>query len=893
LTAGFSFANQYLNGKNAIYWWIKFACKNWWRLRFVEYSIREIRKVNKSMGEKTKNKMSVSSTTTNVSRCRPVHYNIHIEPDLKDFRFSGTVEISVNLVNATDAIVLNALDLAVWRSVVEISDHEVECTFRYDPDKENLTIFLPSKMEGVVLVRVDYEGRINNNMAGFYRSQYHTGDGVGYVAVTQFQESDARRAFPCFDHPSDKATFTLHLVIDSKLTAVSNTPVAHEESAGSGKKRICFHKTPVMSSYLVFFGVGLFDWIEDPGDILVRVVTTPGLTRFADLGLAFGRKAFSYCQDYFSVDYPLKKLDLIAIEDFAAGAMENWGAMTFRENLLLQDPETTSRAGQQRICEVIAHETAHQWFGDLVSPADWRYLWLNESFATYFGFGVVDHYYPQWDVWSQFLYTQTGSSMLRDGLHHTCAIEIAGGEHIVINASTAPIIYSKGASVLRQVEGYIGPKAFKDGLRHYLKTHAFDCASSEDLWKSLQEVSDVPVADMMHSWIYEPGHPVVTVNRKDCQLLLSQKRFTFLPNDSDQTWTIPVAISVCRDDGSITTLRTLMGSSLGVVDMRKDFLWYKVNAEQIGFYRVCYEDKENLERLKFAVLDQALTPSDRWGLQADIYAQVLTGEARVDDYLQFLRSYEKERAYLPIAGLASNLFHAFMVCHGSTKERISSVATRILEKVLADMGFVPSAGEAQTTSTLRDQILRHTVVYQTEGVRFWAKEKFKSLMAGEKVHPDVAGSVMQAGAMLCGHEALAWFEKQLQRSRSEHERLNILDALGSFEEHLLIEKALQFTLEHVPERNKFVTLCSMAQNPKAIPMMWEWFVAHIKSLETLHPVHFERVIASVVPVSGLGKEKAVKSFFEKYLKKKESFKDVIALSLEKLAINSRLRTSGS
>ncbi len=263
--------------------------------------------------------------------------------------------------------------------------------------------------------------------------------------------------------------------------AISNGAIEEEAPLDNGKKRITFEQTPKMSTYLVFFGVGEFEFTLDTEDPRVRVATLPGMKPYATFGLEFGRKSLAFSEAYYGVPYPLPKMDLIAIPDFAFGAMENWGAITFRENLLLHYPEITSKSGEERICEVIAHEIAHQWFGNLVTPADWKYLWLNESFATYFGYGIVDHYYPQWETWQQFLWGSTGSAMARDALLENFAIEIPGGDHVVINVSTAPIIYSKGGSILRQVEGYIGAENFQKGLQDYLKTFEYDNAASQDL----------------------------------------------------------------------------------------------------------------------------------------------------------------------------------------------------------------------------------------------------------------------------------------------------------------------------------------------------------------------------------------------------------------------------
>ena len=338
----------------------------------------------------------------------PVNYKIHLEPDLVNFTFAGTAEILFEAQQPTAEIVLDLLEIEIGRCRILQNDDSVDCAFSIDPSKEELRIALPEPLSGAIRLAIDYQGLINDAMAGFYRSKYSYQDQTGYMAVTQFEESDARRALPCMDHPARKATFDIAMDIDSHLVAISNGAVKETRMLDTGKMRVTFEQTPKMSTYLVFFGVGEFEFTPDEKDDRVRVATLPGMQEFAHFGADLGRKSLEFCESYYGIAYPLPKMDLIAIPDFAFGAMENWGAITFRENLLLHYPDVTSKSGEERIFEVIAHEIAHQWFGNLVTPSDWKYLWLNESFATFFGFGVVDHYYPQWDTWQQFLYSMTG-----------------------------------------------------------------------------------------------------------------------------------------------------------------------------------------------------------------------------------------------------------------------------------------------------------------------------------------------------------------------------------------------------------------------------------------------------------------------------------------------------
>jgi aminopeptidase N len=824
----------------------------------------------------------------------PVSYKIRLEPDLTALTFSGDIEIAVEASNPVSEIFLNALGLTVRRCNVLAGNELLQCQFSVDSQKERLNICLPREMTGRITLEIVFSGEINNRMAGFYASKYYSGGTWKYNAVTQFEESDARRAFPCFDHPSKKATFVIEMVIDENLVAISNGPITGEKPMDKGKKLVIFQKTPRMSTYLLFFAVGEFEFIEDTeGDILVRAGTMPGMTEYARFGMEFGKKALKFCEDYYGLKYPFPKLDLIAIPDFAAGAMENWGAITFRENLLLHYPGITSKAGEQRICEVIAHEMAHQWFGDLVTPSDWKYLWLNESFATYFGFGVVAHYHPEWDVWEQFLYSRNGTALVRDGLEETVAIEIPGGEHVVINTSTAPIIYSKGASLLRHVVEYLGEDEFKKGLRHYLKKHEYKCASSEALWEAFEETSEKPVTTMMKSWIEQPGFPIVKAKRDAGNLSLTQSRFTYLPGESGQTWIFPVTVRVFYKNGTAKNITALLREKDSVIDIGKNAISYKINYGQAGFYRVMYDEKHNLHELGKRISGKELPPVDRWGIQNDLYALTTLGNTSLDDYLALLSYYQKEDAFLPVMSIADNLFRTYLLMDGVKQKTVASFGKSFLEKVLLNIGFEPHHDEKHTRSILRDHIMVHAALYGSETITEFAVDKFTALLKGEEIHPDIRKSVMQIGALKGNEKTFTWLDQSFKSTESEHERMNILAALGAFSEKSLIQKTLEYTLKDVPERNRFIPVAYLASNPYALSSMWEWYVSHVKDLELLHPVHYERIIESIVPVAGVGKEEDVTGFFEDYIGKNKQFRDVIELSLEKLKINSRMKNMQS
>jgi aminopeptidase N len=821
----------------------------------------------------------------------PLNYKIRLQPDLENFTFAACAEILLDTPNSVKEIPFNILEIAVWSCNVLEKNKRVECPFLVNTRKEELRILLPEAMTGNITVRIDYQGHINDKMAGFYRSGYMRRKKQKYIAVTQFQESDARRAFPCMDHPAKKATFDIEMDVERNLVAISNSPIKSETILDNGKKRVTFDRTPKMSTYLVFFGVGEFQSVMDQNNPRVRVVTLPAKKKYAPLGLKFGRKALEFSEEYYGISYPLAKLDLIAIPDFAFGAMENWGAITFRENLLLYYPKITSKSGRQRICEVIAHEIAHQWFGNLVTPSDWKYLWLNESFATYFGYGVVDHFYPKWDTWEQFLQDMTTSALSRDALLETTAIEIPGGEHVVINTSTAPIIYNKGGSILRQIEGYIGKDNFRKGLQGYLSAHKYGCAASHHLWESFENVSNRPLGSRMKSWIEQPGFPMVEVEKVGRTLVLKQKRFTYLPKDFDQKWVIPIIISLFFDNGKSRQMTTLLDNTQKIIDIPADTVAYKVNDRQTGFYRVKYQDPKNIEALGRRISDRTLSTEDRWGLQNDLYAWVKRGDVTVNDYLQFLSHYREETAYLPLIGMVSSLSELYRIMDADYKEKISGWARPWYEDILEKIGYEPGKSEKNTMSLLREQLIWEAALFGSTRINEFAGHHFSALLGGAPVHSDLIRCVMQVVALTGDAQVFDWFDGRFRASGIEHERLNILVALGCFKDETLIKKSQNFVLETVPARNKVIPVVAMASNPYAISSMWDWYVSNLQEIEKFHPLLYERVIASIVPVAGMERADEVKAFFEDYMQKTDTAKDVITLSLERMEINLRMRST--
>lgn len=819
---------------------------------------------------------------------KPIHYDIHIHPDLNDFRFKASVQILLEARQPVDRVTLDAEDLDIDTCTLVRDGAAVSCRFDHDRTRHAMDIELPGQLSGRFSLTIDYTGNINDRMSGFYRSRYVENGETRFIGVTQFQENFARMALPCMDHPGRKASFRVTMTVDEKYEAISNTSPEEIKALDDGTKRIRFGKTPVMSTYLLFFAAGDFVSLTDETDKRLRVVTLPDLISYADTGLAYGRNSLHFCEDYYDIAYPLDKMDLIPIPDFAYGAMENWGAITFRENLLLYFPDATSKAGLERIFEVVAHEIAHQWFGNLVTPSDWKYLWLNESFATYFGYGVVDHHHPQWGVWDQFLHNNTHTAMGRDALRETIAIELPGAEKMAINSSTAPIIYNKGGSILRQVEGYIGQTNFKNGVRMYLKNHAYGNAESHHLWEAFEAASQQPIIAMMKSWIDQPGHPLVTVERRGNELVLTQRRFTFLPLDNDQQWLIPITITTFDDQDRSAQVKLLFSEKQTIVPLEDTVRAYKINEGQTGFYRVRYKGATDAEALGDLVSRKILSPVDRYGLQNDLYALVRAGESTMARYLEFLHYFTAEDAVLPLTSIADNLFRSFILTAGAQRDAIQAFGCDFLERILSDIGYLPGEDDSHTTTILRDQIIWQAAVFGATSTTTFALDQFAALQKATPVHPDISRSVMQVGAFAGDHSSRSWLESRFGTTGSEHDRINCLTALGCLSSWDDLEPALEFTLKNVPPRNQFIPIVSAGMNPLNAHRMWDWYLRNLSRLEAFHPLLYERVITGIIPTAGIGRRQEIGAFFNGYLDKKPELTDAVHLALEQLAVNELL-----
>ena len=588
----------------------------------------------------------------------PLNYKLTFEPDLKKFTFTGLESISINCKKSVNIITMNCAELKIKSCIVKSGQKIIKSTPKINEKKEELQIKLGEKIQGSSTVDLEFEGILNDRLLGFYRSKYQQNGKTKYLATTQFEAADARRAFPCWDEPEAKATFEISIIADKKFTAISNMPIKTKKKTGN-KTTYNFQKTPLVSTYLIYLGVGEFEYLTGKaGKIQIRVVTTKGNTSKGKFSLELGKKLLTSYEKYFGIKFPLPKLDLIAVPDFAAGAMENWGAITFRETILLYDPKTSSTRTKQFIAEVISHEIAHMWFGNLVTMKWWNDLWLNESFATFMATKFVDKFYPEWDLWNQFVEDAMNVAMGLDSLKTTHPIDVKVNSPAEIREIFDAISYDKGGCVLRMLENYVGEPNFQRGLKKYLSDFKYKNAQGQDLWDAIGKASGMPVTAMINTWLKQPGFPLVEVNQDGNNLKIKQKRY-LLESDkkfSKGLWSIPLSLGLEKE-----TSKTLFSKKSMSVKLPKNTIGFVANYGRKGFYRVKYDEGILLD-LKMLV-DQKRIPSiDRWAIQNDLFSLCVSGDEQVRNYLDFSDAYFDEDSYLASVNVAHNLASLYFSC---------------------------------------------------------------------------------------------------------------------------------------------------------------------------------------------------------------------------------------
>ncbi len=802
----------------------------------------------------------------------PERYEIRLTPDLSAAAFRGEEKISIQIHQPVREVVVNAAELEVY-DVCAIDSHgrRIEGTAVINAEHEQMTFEFSEPLEaGPCELHLAFTGILNDKLHGFYRSSYKDATGREKVlAVTQFESTDARRAFPCWDEPAFKAVFQITLVVDAALNAVSNTQAIRETAiAGTSKKEVVFAETIKMSTYLVAFIVGELEATEPlmVGSTPLRVWAVPGKRHLAKFAREIGSFSLSYFSRYYDLPYPGDKLDLIAIPDFASGAMENLGAITFRETALLVDEARATRGELERVADVVSHENAHMWFGDLVTMRWWNGLWLNEAFATFMEMLAVDAWKPEWRRWDSFTVSRAAALQV-DGLDSTRAIEFPVEKPEEAAGMFDVLTYEKGASVLRMLEQYLGADAFRAGIRVYLRRHEYGNAETTDLWDALEESTNQPVRAMMDSWIFQPGYPLIEVERDGRGLKLSQRTFRYLQDPSTPTlqWHVPVFLRAGTKAG-VSNRIILLSDEKVKVDLG-EAEWVVVNAGGHGFYRARYSP-ELMGGLKEGLQSGRLSPAERFNLVNDTWATALSGLTPLAEYLDLLSLLgdETDLNVWTIVIVSSHHLHRIF---DESQTRVFQARLRsLLQLPFNRLGWSPKKGEPELESQLRGEIvaalgvLAEAEMFQQQARRYYA--------AYEKDPSSVDRNLVPALISITAHTGDASdyekFYAKFKTAQTPQEEQRYLFALAAFRQQDLVDRTLQLTINgEVRTQNAPYLMRSLLLSKEARTKAWLFMKQHWDEMLRHYPDNaIPRMCEGIVGLVSSELEADVREFFSRH-----------------------------
>jgi len=806
----------------------------------------------------------------------PSRYDIRLEPDLTTLAFRGEETIAVSIAEPVREIVLNAVELAVDEAVVvDARGREQRATVSLDEASERCRLaFAEPLAVGAGRLRLVFRGTLNDKLRGFYRSVYKDPSGVSRtMAATQFEATDARRAFPCWDEPAFKAVFSVTLAIDPALTAVSNTRIVSETREGA-RQIVRFADSIVMSTYLVAIVVGELEHTEPTlvGATPVSIWCVPGKRRLAAFGQEIAVASLRYFEDYYGLPYPGDKLDLLAIPDFAAGAMENLGAITFRETALLVDEQAASHAELQRVADVVAHENAHMWFGDLVTMSWWNGIWLNEAFATFMEMLAVDAWKPEWQRWVAFGVSRAAALSV-DGLHSTRPIEFPVRAPREADAMFDVLTYEKGASVLRMLEQYLGPEVFRAGVREYLTRHRYANADTGDLWAALGRVSQQPIPAVMDGWIFAPGYPVVSVSVEGGELVLRQQRFTYLAEPlrwfgataataaTPARWQVPVRLRLAAG-GRETVERVLLTEPDTRRPLPAGFESVVANEGGHGFYRVRYD-----EALRERLLSRlpSLGAIERFNLVNDAWAVTVAGLMPLPQYLDLTARFRDERDK-NVWSVLIGAFHTLnRLVTPADRPKLEALVRDRAAPALAALGWTPRGGDDELTRQLRGDLIRalgtlgNERAVQARAAELYAGHERGAAPVDPNVLPALIAVLAHAGDEGRYHE----FFERFRTATTPQEEQRYLYALTAFPQPALVEQTLGRTIDgEIRTQDAPFVARALLMAVHAREQAWDFVKKHWDTMDRLYPKHgLRRMAEGVVGLATPELEADVHRFF--------------------------------
>lgn len=724
----------------------------------------------------------------------PTNYQLNLTPDREAATFTGTLVITGEKVGRpSQRLTFHQKGLKFTKVQITHTDKKgiekdiplarVNLQKSFDEVRLHTDQLL---YPGKYVVTLEFSGKITRPMDGVYPCFFEHDGKQKQLIATQFESHHAREAFPCIDEPEAKATFDLTLNTPVGETVIANTPVAKESVQGK-IQTTTFETTPKMSTYLLAFVYGEMGYKEakTKDGVLVRTYATPDNVEITEFALDVAVKCLEFYNDYFGIPYPLPKCDLIALPDFASGAMENWGCITFREQCMFVDPKNTSLPVKQYVAMVVAHELAHQWFGNLVTMRWWNDLWLNEGFASWVEYLAIDHIFPEWDMWTQFVTDEQQPALQLDSLENTHPIEVPVHHPDEIRSIFDAISYNKGASVIHMLHQYLGPEKFREGLSHYLKTHAYKNTDTIDLWDALAKTSGLPVQEFMHAWTSQPGFPIVEVTVGEHVTEATQQRFytnPAQPKDEKVLWPVPTRASTPLNP-ELLQHRQHEWNTPG------DEL-FKFNIGQAGFYRTVY-DSQHVTALGKAVSAGKLEPLDRLGILADAFATARAGYTSSVDVLNLLKHYENEdnnAVWDVIAGGLGSI--RGIMDDEALREAMKPFLRTLTAKQLKRLGWKAKADEPHFDSLLRPSIIGLASLGEEPDVVAECLQRFEAAKTPEDLPADLR-SVIYSTAVR--HGDAKTFKKLVDMhntSTLSEERTTLVSAITGFEQPELIERAL-------------------------------------------------------------------------------------------------------
>lgn len=680
-------------------------------------------------------------------------------------------------------------------------------------------------------LKLTFTGCLNDNMAGFYRSSYKMPNGeTKYIASTQMEPTDARRAFPCFDEPALKAKFTVTLIADKSMTCISNMDVASEADAQNGKKAVKFNTSPLMSTYLVAFIVGHLNYIESRDfRVPIRVYATPDQDiEHGRFSLDLAAKTLAFYEKAFDSEFPLPKMDMVAVPDFSAGAMENWGLITYRIVDVLLDEKTSGASRKERIAETVQHELAHQWFGNLVTMDFWDGLWLNEGFATWMSWYSCNVFYPEWKVWQTYVIDSLQGALSLDSLRSSHPIEVPVKRADEINQIFDAISYSKGSSVLRMISKYLGEDVFLQGVRNYIKKHAYGNTETSDLWAALADASGKPVQQVMDIWTKEVGFPVVTVseNPSASSIKLKQNRFlrTGDVRPEEDTTIYPVMLGLRTKDGvDENTMLTEREGEFKVPNL--DF--FKLNADHSAIYRTNYTP-DRLAKLGQAAREGLLTVEDRAGMIADSGALAASGYQKTSGQLSLLKSFDSESEFVvwnEILTRIGTLRAAWLFEDSQAKEALKAFQRSLVSSKAHELGWEFSEKDDHILQQFKGLLFGSAGMAEDPAVVQAAKDMFQRFADGDlaAIHPNIRGSVF---TIVLKNGTEKEYNVVLDRyfnAATSDEKTTALRCLGAAEDPALIKRTLDLaSSDQVKNQDIYMPLGGLRNHPAGIEARWDW-----------------------------------------------------------------------